>query len=75
MPMCRRLLSHFFQLGALLLAPAWAFAVDTPEQAAVRKAMMATWDKSEARLEVGPIVIHLGRTFRRGMDPRRVRWP
>jgi|GEM_PF-4444271 len=51
------LLAQLLPLIALLAAPTCALAIDTPEQAAVRKAMTATWDKPEARLEVGPIVI------------------
>ena len=62
-PMRRGLLLNAFQIGVLLLTPAWALAADTPEQAAIRRTMMATWDKSEARLEVGPIVIFEGRSI------------
>ncbi|WP_285412636.1 copper uptake system-associated protein [Variovorax sp. efr-133-TYG-130] len=62
-PIRRKLLANTFQIGVLLLTPAWALAADTPEQAAIRKTMMITWDKPEARLEVGPIVIFEGRSI------------
>lgn len=47
-------------LLAALLAPVTARAVDTVDQAAIRKVILDTWDRPDARLGVDPIVVQGG---------------
>ena len=43
-------------LGAAML-PVLAYGVEPTDQEAIRKTMVATWDKPDARLQVGPVVV------------------
>lgn len=57
--MKRRFLQGIFASGVLvaLALPLSVQAADTTDQAAIRKVMMSTWDKPEARLDAGPITV------------------
>ena len=58
MILCRFATLHVLRslIAAMLIAPLLAAATPASD-AAIRKLMMATWDKPESRLDVAPVVI------------------